>query len=351
MMRLLNTRTFEKLVFILFMVASMVVFVMIFSSQTSSNTETPSIIETHKLPLEYNNGAWIWEPINEMDEETTNKILSFAKEKNIRTLYVFIEAYLSIVQANITEEERVTQIADFNSKVRTFLNKANEQGIAIEALAGNVNWGEEANRYIPITFTDYVLNYNADPQNEVKFAGIHFDIEFYNQENFKDDKQGYSERFLELVEILADKVKGKDDFVLGFAVPHGLDRADGKAPEINFNGVKRVVLSHMIELLKESNAALVLMSYRNYAEGNNGTIDISKRAFKISDDKKSNVKIYIGMETVENEVKNITFYGMDDIKLYESVVSIQEEFGDNPVFSGFAIHTLDGYMELTNPEE
>src|SRR5690606_21907295 len=109
---------------------------------------------------------------------------------------------------------------------------------------------ETYHTYIPHTFLDYVLNFNADPQNEIKFAGIQFDIEFYNQDNYKNDKQGYSVDFLNLVQALAAKVAGTNDFVLGFAIPHGLDRADGKAPEINFNKQKRLVIPHMLTVLQ-----------------------------------------------------------------------------------------------------
>ncbi len=294
------------------------------------------------LPEKYRNGAWVWESPKSLNEEKVKEMLDFAKDKNIQVIYLFIEDYLSIIEDPKVKDKTV-EVEEFNSKVKTIIALANERDIEVEALAGDVNWADSSHKYIAPTFVDYVLDFNSKASEDEKFVGIQFDIEFYNKENFKKDKVTSTKDFLSLVSSLSSKVKG-NNIQIGFAVPYWVGSEGGVAPKVIFNKKEKTVLEHMLDILRDTNSYLVLMSYRNHATGNNGSIEISQKAIDLAD--KSTVHIYIGQETEKNEVKSITFYGMNQSELHKSAEEIASAFSNSKSFSGISIHTLTGYKSL-----
>ena len=88
------------------------------------------------------------------------------------------------------------------------------------------------------------------------------------------------------------------------------------------------------------------MSYRNQALGSNGSIEISRKSIEITENKKSQIQMYIGLETKENKTKSITFYGKKQSDVNKAVEQIVNAFSEYDCFSGVSIHTVQGYRKL-----
>lgn len=302
-------------------------------------TMTPKV---DTLPLQYNNSAWLWDSPLQMDDVKVRELVNFAAEKNIKTIYLFIEDYLAISEKSKSDQaKKTTELALFEDKLKQFISQANLVGIEVEALAGNVNWAEKEYTYIPRAYLDYVLDFNQ--RNEQQFAGIQFDIEFYNQDDFKKNKQDLTVNYLNLI---SDLVKRADSKIkIGLAIPHGLDNDKGTVSFVEYNGEEASVLAQLIQILPPK-SYLALMAYRNYAEGNNGSIEISRPTLDLVNASGKDIQVYIGMETNENEEEHITFYSKSQNDVNFTAQKLAETFKANDHFAGFAIHTLVGYQQL-----
>jgi hypothetical protein len=305
--------------------------------------------DAYALPENSRNGAWIWEsPLNITEEQFLEQV-TFAKQNNITVLYLFIEDYLRIVESTrITD--KALEIEEFSAKLRQLIRIANDNGVEIEALAGDVDWAESSHEYIPVLLLDYVLKFNENPQYEEKFAGLQFDIEFYNQREFTKDKERYSINFLNLVDKLADQVAAanQQEFILGFAISHSLDTGKGTVPPITYNQERKSAYEHLLDILYDTNSYLVIMAYRNFATGTNGSIELSTQEVEWAEEKGGKTQVIIGQETIKNEVERITFYGLSAWNLTEAAEQIHEAFFGFSKFSGIAIHTLPGFIELVD---
>lgn len=304
------------------------------------------------LPENYSNGAWIWESPRNLGIDEFTRMMQFAQENNIKTVYLFIEDYLGIIEdPKLNDEKREQKLKELNAKVARLLTIAREHDVEVEGLAGNVDWAEFGHEYIPETLLDYVLEFNRT--NSEKFAGMQFDIEFYNQSNFKRSKSRYTINYLNLIKELRAQVaaSGQINFRLGLAIPHGLERKDGLVPEVDFDGKNQNAFSHLLNILSETNSYLVIMAYRNFAQGNNGSVEISEDAVDLAEQSvqtanNKDFKIYIGMETVDVSPRHITFYGKTKVDVHNAATEITDQFKDKNVYAGIAIHTLTAYREL-----
>lgn len=321
------------------------------SANSPSSTQSKQFV-SGTLPENYSNGAWIWESPRNLGIDEFARMMQFAQHNNIKTVYLFIEDYLGIIEdPKLNDEKREQKLKELNTKVARLLAIAREHDVEVEGLAGNVDWAEFGHEYIPETLLEYVLEFNRT--NSEKFAGMQFDIEFYNQSNFKRSKSRYTVNYLNLIKELKAQVtaSGQADFRLGLAVPHGLEREDGLVPEVDFDSKVQNVFSHLLDILTETNSYLVIMAYRNFAQGNNGSIEISEDAVNLAEKasqqaRDKQFKIYIGMETVDVSPQHITFYDKSKVDVHNAAADITNKFKDKSVYGGIAIHTLSAYREL-----
>ncbi len=256
--------------------------------------KVPEIAARNALPHDYENAAWVWKKPRDMSSGEVTNMIAFAKASNIKTIYLYIEDYLYLS-----------------------------------------------------TELDYIFAFNADPQNIGKFAGMQFDIEFYNRDDFNTAKEKFTQNYLNLVADLAGKIKkqGGKNIRLGFAIPYWFYDENSRIPRIEYQRKNQNVLEHMLGILQNSNAYLAVMAYRNKTAGNNGIINISKANVALADNAGGTVKINIGIETEKNADKTITFYGENQSDISAAADQIVEAFSSSKSFAGVSIHTLQSYMQ------
>lgn len=308
--------------------------------------KVPQIDARDALPHDYENGAWVWKKPGDMSSDEVTNMIAFAKASNIKTIYLYIEDYLYL-STDSNSKTRTDELNEFNEKVKFFVSLANQNGLQVDGLAGDVDWADPENKYMSQMLLDYIFAFNADPQNIGKFAGMQFDIEFYNRDDFKTAKERFSQDYLNLVAELAGKIKkqGGKNIRLGFAIPYWFYDENSRIPRIEYHAKYQDVLEHMLGILQNSNAYLAVMAYRNKTAGNNGIINISKANVALADNAGGTVKINIGIETEKNVDKTITFYGENQSDISAAADQIVEAFSSSKSFAGVSIHTLQSYMQ------
>lgn len=301
----------------------------------------------YNFPTSLEVGTWYWNGLSDHNTASIKHLVSVLKREKITTLYLNIEDYLAIPATPLTV--KTILLEKYNAKVDTLLAEASRQNISIHAMAGAANWGNQTYAYVPKKLLSFVLEYNKKNATGPKFAGMQFDIEFYNQPDFDLQKNTDSLEFLTLVNSLVTLTKTyypslSPSFGLGFAVPYWYDKTRSPVPQVLWNGRTKTVGDHTMDILNRyPKSNTVVMAYRDKATGSGGSIILIKEEIAYAENYAKNVKIVLGMETEVNEVSRISFFGQtkDDVK--KAASEIYAAYKNSSAFGGIAIHHWDSY--------
>ncbi len=291
--------------------------------------------------------SWLWASPNNMTSASMQSYLSFAKSRNIKTVYMDIDPYVGI-SAITDPTTRTQQINAFNASVNSFITMAQSYNIKVQGLAGDTDWANSTHNYLSPMLVDYILNYNiAHPS--APFDGMSFDIEFYNLSDFSANQITYSTNYLNLVSNLIIKVNNTNSNIkLSFAVPFWLDE-DGPIPAFTYNGQSKLLAYHFLDVLNTMNnhgGQMLIMAYRNYADGIDGTIALSKNEINYAGVNAKNTSIFVGQDVANDTPSKITFYGLGQTTFNTEVAKINSAFATNPTYRGIAIEELVSYQKL-----
>ncbi len=286
-------------------------------------------------------GSWIWTPILEMTPAYMESILSEAKTNGVNTMYVSVDSYLDIfVMAK--GEAREKKKKEFGDKLEDFIIRANRKGIVVDAEAGWRNWAESDHEYKAFAIVNYVKNFNAERQN--KFRGFQYDVEPYLLEAYATDPAMVLKDFIALV----DKTKnflGESDLKFSVVVPDFYDEKDGFTPKFSYNGKKTSVFKHLLQILDErAGSSVIIMSYRSFADGYDGSIEVSQNEMQTG--KSYETKIIIAQEVGDVPPPYITFHRTSKEYLNRQIVRINDTFAPYANFGGIAIHYVNAYLDL-----
>jgi len=274
--------------------------------------------------------------------------MQFCKDEKINTLYVRIDDYVDI--AEIKEKNlKKGKKNQYDNAVRRFLGVASKYGIKIHALAGHPSWANPRLSYIPNLLVDYVIEFNENSLNSVKFEGIQFDIEFYNKENFDNSKNATIFEYLELMNELTNKVnyynaKSNSPLRLGLAIPYWFDRSDYR---IVWNGKNKPLAYHLIDTLDRLQGSyLAIMAYRDTQWGDNGSINITRQEIDYAQNNARNVSFLVGQEVSKVSEKRVSFFNKGKSSFKWAVIDIISDLKRYQTFKGVAIHQLIAYKNL-----
>ncbi len=135
-----------------------------------------------------------------------------------------------------------------------------------------------------------------------------------------------------------------ENFGLSVVIPHFYDSKQEWTPPITYNGITSFTFNHIVfSLNKVNDSSILLMSYRNFFNGNNGVDDISHTEIKTQT---GNTKIIIAQEVGNVYPKYTTFYGTNKKKLFIQLNKIQNAYHNDKSYGGIAIHYFDTFSEL-----
>lgn len=287
------------------------------------------------------NGTWLWTPTLNITPEYRDLIISGAVDNNINVIYISIDSYLDIfVMPNGEEKEKLKE--KFTAILIDFIKEANKNGISVDAEAGWQNWAQAGNSYKPSVILDYVINFNR--KNEQKFRGFQYDVEVYLLPEYFEDRPKVLSNFLNLINQTVT-ILNNTDLQFSVVVPEFYDGSFDETPSFMYRGKRAYTIEHLLEALeRRSGSKIIVMSYRNFSEGKDGSIDISKD--EVYSANKYNTKVIIAQETGDVPPPYITFFNTSRSTYDEEVGLIEKEFEDDKSYGGIATHYINAFLEL-----
>ena len=300
--------------------------------------------EIEKTQEEY--GTWVWTPILQMTDEYMNEIVLGAEREDINTIYLSIDSYLDIYvlpEGSLKQEKR----NEFMATLDKFLTLAKEKKIAVDAEAGWRNWAEPGHTYKPLAILNFVKEFNAT--SRIGFRGLQYDIEPYLLPEYKASDGGKKvvlQRFLKLVDHSVYYLKDQD-LKFSVVVPDFYDKRDKMTPKFEYQGKKDFAFKHLLNILEErSGSSIIIMSYRNFAEGKDGSISVSANELKTTKRGRFSSNIIIAQEVGNVLPPYITFHNTSKEYFSAEVGKLRSSFATHRNFQGLAIHYANPYLEL-----
>ena len=293
-------------------------------------------------------GVWDWAAPDTTSSSEKQQVAAALKARGITEVYVDITSYND--DSELSDPiARKTKITEFTNALRETARYLHADGIAVHALAGNSHWANPDYSYIPLKLLDFVAAYNQAASDEEKLAGMQFDIEFYNDKDFKYAPLAYTQQFLNLTQMLANerslRFENDSQFTLGFAISAAMDGSDPSyIPNVpQGDAAAKPPLSILLDQLKGGFPAyMAVMAYRNKA---NKTIERVQTEMEMASNY-SNIKVLVGEETTKVSPKSLTFYSQSLTDLQQMTASVQATFSANYALGGYAINDQDGFLKL-----
>jgi hypothetical protein len=298
-----------------------------------------------KKPAVMELGTWVWTPTLEITPEYAETIFSGAKDRGVNAVYLSLDSYLDIyTMPEGIEKENLKK--DFNSSIENFISRASERGIAVDAEAGWRNWAEPGNEYKPLAIVNLVETYNA--AHATKFRGIQYDIEPYLLPRYHldaDNQKSVLLNFVSLVDKTADSLAESLKFTV--VIPDFYDKKDLATPLLTYNSDTNSVYGHLLNILEEkAGSSIIIMSYRNYAEGADGSIEVSKNEITTAKKGSYSTNLIIAQETGPVSPPFLTFHNTSRTYMTEETTKLSAALSPSYPFSGLAIHYANAYLEL-----
>lgn len=286
-------------------------------------------------------GTWLWTPPFRITPKYRDSIISGALRNNIRSIYLSIDTYLDIFVLNDGPEKDKMK-KDFTGILEDFIKEAHKNNIAVDAEAGWRNWAEDGNTYKAFAVLDYVLEFNKT--HTEKFRGFQYDVEPYMLQSYRKDKKTALYNFVNLIGDTVTRLD-KENLELSVVIPEFYDSTNGETPEFSYGGKSGYTLDHLLDVLENRpGSKIIVMSYRNFTTGYDGSIDISKD--EISEANKYRTKIIIAQETGDVPPPYITFHNTSRLYYQKQIQTIEKTFAKSKSFGGIAVHYINTLMEL-----
>lgn len=305
--------------------------------------DKPTAVPTiHMSGKEY--GTWVWDSPLQMSETQIRFIVNAAYENKINVLYVTIDDVLDIYALEDGEEKEAQKKA-YSEALQRVVRIAKEKGIAVDAEAGWRDWAEADQKFKPLTIVDYVVEYNKT-HTTYPLRGLQYDIEPYLLSSYEKNKEFFLTNFVSLVDETATRL-GTSNLRFSVVIPHFYDDQQAWTPPVTHKGITQHTFSHIIDILdRRPGSTIILMSYRNFAEGDNGTIQISEVEIKEASNTAHRTKVIVGQETGNVDPEYVTFYGLSKDYYLEQLSIVQNKFKGQSGFGGVAVHYIQPFLEL-----
>jgi hypothetical protein len=286
-------------------------------------------------------GTWLWTPLLTITPSYRTNIISKAKKNGIKTIYLSIDSYLDIFAMQNSTEKDAKKKA-FSSALEDFIVEAHKNNITVDAEAGWQNWAEEGNSYKALAVLNFAMQFNKT--HKEKLRSFQYDVEPYLLPSYEKNKKTVLSNFISLVDQTVIKLNGSD-LELSIVIPDFYDSTSGETPQFKYKGNVGYTFDHLLSILeRREGSKIIIMSYRNFSNGDDGSVDISKE--EVTKANAYHSKIIIAQETGDVPPPYITFHNTTRSYYNKQVAFIQNTFADNKSFGGIAVHYVNSFLEL-----
>lgn len=259
-------------------------------------------------------GTYIWQA-SQVTNDGGDHILEFAKAQNINWLYVRLD------------------LDQPYSSYRSFVKRAQAQGIEVHAMGGHPIWGKKENRPRIQRLIDYVKNYNAESEPNERFKGIHLDIEPYTLPEWEYDRDTLLTEWAANIAYFHDETKKDSDLETSADLAVWLDTLPLPGKDMSVSEYMITTLDHVS-----------LMAFRNIAEGSNGIADVVSQEMKIAD--RLGKRLLISVEMKENfEGRHISFYDKGAAEMERQLALLPDLLSEYKAYKGNIVHAYDYWIQ------
>ena len=209
-----------------------------------------------------------------------------------------------------------------NGLYEEFIESAHAFGMRVFATGGNPSWATDSGAWN--AWVDEVVEFQA-------FDGLVFDVEPHLHPDWDTRKQ---HRLLRsFVNGLGRAATRAGSLPVYTTVPFWWD-----LPAF------RIRKSLLVEHVLDHSDGIIVMAYRDTAEGDDGIIQLSRNEANLAALKAR--EFVIGVETGPAESDKVSFAEEGSALMESQLVSVRARYGTHETFAGVAIHDFDSYSSL-----
>lgn len=282
----------------------------------------PASADPGSVPL----AMWVWDARIVTTADSRTRLLDFCRKHKVGTLY--LSAY--------------DLRAPMDDAYREFNRQAHRAGMSVQALAGDPRWGSPRYHNVPMEWVEQVIRFNRGGAARERFDGLHADIEVYLlSKSWKEHPEILLGGYFDLNAKIMQRLRAGDGEGLSYVVDIPFWFDDDASYRIQWNGVVKVPAQHILDTVD----GVTVMAYRNFAEGNDGTIYLVSKELRYAEE--VGKRVVVGQETQKNLYPAyVTFGGTSCREMNREMEKIEWAVGHRPSFGGFAIHHYESYREL-----
>ncbi len=289
-------------------------------------------------------GMWVWDFPKDMNTPAAKLELKELATHGFNVLYITIDDYLDIAVLPEGPTKESLQ-AEYFASLSLFVKQANSLGMVVDAEGGARDWAESSKRWKGFALIDAMKEYNqAYPT--AKLRGFQYDVEPYLLPTYETNKAGVLTEYVTFIDQSVTRLKGSD-LKFSIAIPHFYDDAQAWTPTITYGGKTMHTYNHLLTILEKKPGSMILiMAYRNFFEGANGTREISEVEIKEAAQGNYSTDIIVAQETGNVDPAFVTFYGLTKAALFGDISKINSAFNSYSSYGGTAVHYIDSFLDL-----
>jgi hypothetical protein len=284
----------------------------------------------------------------------TDQRLQFLLSRGFRTIYLFVNDYL-VAWDRRESTSRWFQLVELEREFRQFNAAARRVGLTVHAVVGNPTWADATKRYLGVRLIRLISDYNANVAANQRFAGVQFDIEPYRRPEFARESTHILSAYLHALQDIAREFQRERlhpwnaELQLGFATPFSFDGSGELPSTVSFNGIYKPVSYHLIDIVgKLADAYVVVMSYRNFSLGKDGTISHAENEFRYANSVAAKCRIIVGQEFGDFQPAKVSFHGRGRTAFTRAALQVAQAFGRYPQFGGLSVNDVDAFIAASD---
>ena len=292
--------------------------------------------------------AYDWHNVSDVSIAQVRWRLGFLRAQGFKTVYLELGDYLEAADQP-DGPERQARLDAVRSKLRRYVATATSLGLAVHALGGGPAWTGELS-YLGRLLVRLVGEYNAAVAASERLQGVQLDIEPYGDRSFFVDQQASFAGYLDTLSGIVATYRplpaqrANRGLQLGFAIPFWFDGGDGAPGPVLFNGATKPVAQHIIDMVGNlPGAYLVVMSYRNFTAGPDGSIAHVSSELWYARKVAAKCGLLVGQQYADVSPAYITFHGYSRREFGQAADAIIRAFARYPQFRGLSVDDLDSY--------
>lgn len=316
------------------------------TSTTTTTTVTPALSTTTTTPViagGKEQGIWIWNFPSAMLSSAATQQLKDVSAMGFNVVYITADDYIDIASM-ASGSAKTSAIASYFKNLSQFVTTANSLGLAVDAEGGWRDWAYPANQWKGFALIDMVKAYNAAYPN-AKLRGFQYDVEPYLLPEYETNKAQVLTQYVGFIDSSVQRLVGTD-IKFSIAIPHFYDDAQAWTPAFAYGGKTTYAFNHLLNILeKKPGSTMLLMSYRDFFDGTNGTRQISETEIKEASAGFS-TNIIVSQETGNVDPAYVTYYGGTKADVMNALSVIKTGFSSYSRFGGTAVHYIDSFLQM-----